>query len=235
MGQPTTTRGLLNEIPGQDLLGRSRGSTDGLSNIRVESYQDLARFVLCILNTTILGAINTGGITTNGGTVDTTAIQINMTTFDCKLGGFFARHAALTNQAIFGAGAWAKTIKLDGTAAVMPSAEGKTLEAALVAVRLANGNADLWLVCGAEANDASQVAPTAAQIQAALAAAAISTRDPSVGLIVTRIKVARGATTTITLTHGAPSSTATLEAERRQGCVWPAYAADGLTMPEIAT
>jgi len=234
MAQPTTTRALLNEIPGQDLSGRSRGSTTGLSNIRVESYQDLARFVLCILNTTILGAINTGGISSNGGTVDTTAIQINLTTFDCKLGGFFARQAALTNQAIFGTGAWSKSINLDGTAAVIPTANGKTKAAALVAVRLASGAADLWLVCGPEANDGAQVAPTAAQIQAALAAAAISTRDPSVALIVTRIVIARGASTTITLTHGAPSSTASLEAERRQGCVWPEYAADGLTMPSVA-
>lgn len=234
MGQPTTTRGLLNEIPGQDLLGKSRQDTTGLTPIRAESYQDFARFVLCILHTTILGAINTGGISSSGGTVDTTAVQINLTTFDCKLGGFFARQAALTNQPIFGTGAWTKSINLDGTDAVIPTANGKTKAAALVAVRLANGDADLWLVCGAEANNGAEVAPTAAQIQAALAAKAISTRDPSIALIVTRLTIARGAGTTITLTHGAPSSTASLEAERRQGCVWPAYAADGLTMPSVA-
>lgn len=234
MGQPTTPRGVLNEIPGQELSGLSRGSTTGLTPVSAEKLQDAMRFIICINLTFILGAINTGGISSDGGTVDTSAVQINLTTFDCKLGGFFARQAALTNQAIFGTGAWSKSINLDGTAAVIPTANGKTKAAALVAVRLASGAADLWLVCGAEANNGAQVAPTAAQIQAALAAAAISTRDPSVALIVTRIVIARGASTTITLTHGAPSSTASLEAERRQGCVWPEYAADGLTMPSVA-
>ena len=233
MGKPTTLRGLLNEIPGQDLSGRSRESVTGLTPIRAEAYQDLARFLLCVINTTLLGAVNTGGVVSDGGTVTTTAIQINMTTFDCRLGGFFARHAALTNQAIFGTGAWAKSIKLDGTAASMPSENGKSMRVALVAVRLANGNADLWLVCGAEANDAAEVAPTAAQIQTALALKAISTRDSTCALIINRFKIARSGGN-ITMTHPTLSSDAALEAERREGCVWPEYAADGLTMPSIA-
>lgn len=234
MAAPASVRALLNEIPGQDLSGRSRGSTTGLSNIRVESYQDLARYLICFMGCHILGTINTGGISSNGGTVDTTAVQINLTTFDCMLGGRHYRQAALTNQAVFGTGAWTKSIDLEGEAAVIPSANGKTFEAALVAVALTTGSLALYLVCGDEDDDGDQVAPTAAQIQAALAAAEIEDRDPTLGLIITRIKVARGASTTITLTHGAPSSTASLEAERHQGCVWPEYATDGLTMPSIA-
>lgn len=234
MTMPATPRDLLHAIPGQAMQARSVGSDDDLGLSSRQSLQDLARHLICFAGCTLLGAINTGGISSNGGTVDTTAIQINLTTCDILLGGRHCRITALTNQAVFGTGAWARTLGLDGAAAVMPSAEGKTIEAALVAV-LVSGAAVLYLVCGAEANDGVQVAPTAAQVQAALAAAEIANRDPTVGLIITRLKVARGATTTITLTHGAPSSTASLEAERHHGCVWPEYETDGLSMPEIIT
>lgn len=233
MAVPASPRALLNEIPGQDLAGRSRESVTGLTPIRAESYQDLARYLVCYMGCRVLGALNSGGISVNGGTVNTTAIQIDLTTCDVLLGGRPCRIAALNDQAIFGTGAWARTLDLLGQAETMPSAEGKTLEAALVAVLVA-GAAVLYLICGAEDDDGDQVAPTEAQIQTALALAAIEDRDPTVGLILTRIKVARGATTTITLTHGDPAATASLALERHHGCVWPAYDADGLTMPAVA-
>lgn len=233
MAAPATPRALLNEIPGQDLSGRSRESTTGLTPIRAASYQDLARYLICYMGCRVLGALNSGGISTNGATVNTTAIQIDLTTCDILLGGRPYRVTALNDQPIFGTSAWARTIDLLGQAETMPSAEGKTLEGALVAV-LVDGAAVLYFVCGAEDDDGEQVAPTEAQIQTALDLAAIAGRDPTVGLILTRIKVARGATTTITLTHGDPAATAALALERHHGCVWPEYAADGLTMPSVA-
>lgn len=233
MALPATPRDLLHALPGQAMQGRSVGSDDDLGLTSRAALQDLARYLVCYRDCTILGAINTGGISSNGGTVDTTAIQIDLTTCDILLGGRHCRIDALNDQPIFGSGAWARSLGLDGEAAVMPSANGKTMEAALVAV-LVNGAAVLYLICGDEDDDGSQAAPTEAQIQAALAAAEIPDRDPTVGLIITRLKIARGASTTITLTHGAPSSTASLEAERHHGCVWPSYEADGLSMPEVA-
>lgn len=230
MALPATPRALLNALPGQALQGRSRTDQARLS---VAALQDFMRYIVCYRDCTILGALNTGGISTNGATVNTTAIQIDLTTCDILLGGRPCRIAALNDQPVFGSGAWARTLNLEGEAAEMPSAEGKTLEAALVAVLVA-GEAVLYLICGAEDDDGDQVAPTEAQIQTALELAAIADRDPTVGLILTRIKVARGATTTITLTHGDPAATASLAHERHHGCIWPEVEDDGLSMPSVA-
>lgn len=233
MALPATPHALLNALPGQALRGRSRGSSDDLGPISTAALQDFMRYIVCYRDCTILGALNTGGISSNGATVNTTAIQIDLTTCDILLGGRPCRITALNDQPVFGSGAWARTLGLDGEAAVMPSAEGKTLEAALVAV-LVEGAAVLYLICGDEADDGEQVAPTEAQIQTALELAAIADRDPTVGLIITRIKWARGATTTVTATHGDPAATASLAHERHHGCIWPEVEDDGLSMPEIA-
>ena len=84
-----------------------------------------------------------------------------------------------------------------------------------------SGALDFRVVLGDEDDDGDEVPPTVAQCRDALAAAGISGLRAGVGLVVQRIKIARGASTTVTLTHGAPSSDDALWAERMgAGAFW---------------
>ena len=209
---------LLDQIPGDELLSRSRGSNDDLGPASTAALQDIARAVSRAM-THVVGTGDTGGVTSDGGTVSTTAVQINMTACPALVDSVPGKVAALTNFAILGTSA-AKCIDLAGAAGVIPTANGKTKDAALCLI-VVNGALDFRVVVGAEANDGSQVPPTVAQCKAALAAANISGMRAGVGLIVQRFTIARGASTTITLTHGAPSSTEALWKERMgTGSFW---------------
>jgi hypothetical protein len=162
---------------------------------------------------------DTGFITTDGGTVTTTVVQIDMTAGRAVVDGVPGKVAALNDFAILGTAA-AKCIGPTGAAGVIPTANGKTKDAALCIVVI-NGALDFRVVLGAEANDGAQVPPTVDDCRDALIAAAITDLREGVGLIVQRFTIARGAGTTITLTHGAPSSTAALWAERMgKGAFW---------------
>lgn len=243
MTAPASARELLNEIPGQDLLGRSRGSTDGLSNIRVESYQDAVRFFLCYVACRVLTG-HTSLLTSNGATLSAAEIELDISTGDVQLGGRFYRVAA-ANDVPIGTGVLSLVIdtagaEIESATPVLPSATGKTLRLVVCLVALTTGSAQFVIVRGTEANDASEVEPTEATVQTALkaafAAGLIPDGDPTLGLIAGRIKVARTFSdpdVVITLTHTAPASNAALENERQHGCIWPTYDADGLTMPAI--
>lgn len=214
----TGTGGLLDQIPGDELEARSRGSNDDLGPISTAAAQDLARAVSRAM-TRVIGTGDTGGVTSDGGTVTTVAVQINMTACPAIVDGVPGKVAALTNFAILGTSA-AKCIDPAGAAGVIPSANGKTKAAALVLI-VVSGALDFRVVLGAEADDGAQVAPTVAVCKAALAAANISGMREGVGLIAQRFTIARGASTTITLAHGAPSSTESLWAERMgAGSFW---------------
>lgn len=218
----TGTDSLLDQIPGPlfaDDPNRSTGSTDDQGLASRAALQDLARSVSRAMTMQIGTDGDTGFVTSDGGTVNTTAVQINMTAGRAVVDGVPGKIAALTNFAILGTGA-AKCIGPTGAAGVIPTANGKTKAAALCIVVI-SGALDFRVVLGAEANDGAQVAPTAADCRDALALAAISGLRVGAGLIVQRFTVARGASTTITLTHGAPSSDAALWAERMgKGAFW---------------
>lgn len=163
---------------------------------------------------------DTSLLTANGGTLTIAAYQIDMSAGGVLVDGTFGAFALLNDQAIVGTGAWTKSFKLDGTAAALLTADGKTYWVALVVYRL-NGVPTIYAIFGAEANDASEVAPTGAQCRAALLAANIATLDLSVGLVIARFKIQRVAVDTITVTHTAAAATAALKAERVYGAIFP--------------
>lgn len=72
----------------------------------------------------------------------------------------------------------------------------------------------MYAVFGDEAADGNEVAPTAAQIKTAITAADVTDLDETVGLIVARFKIQRVATDTITVTHTAVTTDASLLLER---------------------
>lgn len=218
----TGTDGLLDQIPGplfDDDPNRSVGSTDDQGLASRAALQDLARSVSRAMTMQIGTDGDTGFVTSDGGTVTTVAVQIDMTAGRAVVDGVPGKITALNDFAILGTSA-AKCINHDGTTGSLPSANGKTKAAALCIVVI-SGALDFRVVLGAEADDGAQVAPTITTCRDALAAASISGLREGAGLIVQRFTVARGASTTITLAHGAPSSDAALWAERMgKGAFW---------------
>jgi hypothetical protein len=124
--------------------------------------------------------------------------------------------AAGTDVGLIGAVDWGKSYKLDGTAAVILTADGKTYDMAVVAI-VVNGAVQLHAVFGAEAADAAEVAPTMTQISAALIAAGITNIETRAGLVVARMKFQRVAVDTITVTNIVPAANLGLMAERSSG------------------
>lgn len=143
-----------------------------------------------------------------------TQYEIDLTTGDVLINGTFGRITALNDEPIVGTDAWLKSFKLDGSAATVLSADGKTYWCALV-IGLVSGVATLFAVFGAEANDGAEVAVSQAQVLAALEASDYANLDTTALLVVGRIKIKRVATDTITYTVTAPASNAALEAERQ--------------------
>lgn len=215
-----TVASLLGDIP--DAVKRASGNAArGL--VRYQAVRDLLQslraWVFGMALTRVLGDGTTGGVTTDGATKTIAAYQIDMSAVSVLVGGVLGEIGALNDQSICGTSAWSKSYTLDGTAPSVLSADGKTYEVALVAV-LVSGAVQLHAVFGDEADDGDEVAPTASQIRAALVAANIAGLDASVGLVVTRLKIKRVATDTITYTHGAPGSNAALRQERLVGSLY---------------
>jgi len=160
-----------------------------------------------------------GGQTSDGGNLAIDLYDIDMTALRVMVGGVPALVAALDDAVYIGAGQSVTSYKLDGTAAAVLTADGKTFEAALVAI-LVDGDIELRVVCGDEANDGSEVAPTAAQIKAALVAAGITDHDTTVGVVVCRMLVKRVAVDTMTVTHRNIDTYETLAEERMIGTLY---------------
>lgn len=158
----------------------------------------------------VLGADSTF-VTTDGASLITTQYEIDMTAGTALLGGIFCDIAALNDQPIVGTDAWLKSYEADGTA---PSvlADGKSYEVALVLI-LVDGAGELHAIFGAPADTGDELAPTYAQIRAALRAANIADYHDTPPLVVQRLNFARE-TNTITGTHGAPSSDDALKQSR---------------------
>lgn len=159
---------------------------------------------------------HTGLLTTDGSNLAIALYDVDIAAGSAFVGGYYKRWAAATDQVLIGAGQDIETYKLDGTAAAVLTADGKTYWCAIVAI-VVNGAVELRAVVGDEADDASEEAITPAQINTALRAASITNHDPDVFLVLDRIKIQRVATDTMTLTHTDPASDDTLAGERGRG------------------
>lgn len=161
---------------------------------------------------------DTALVPSDGAALTIAQYEIDLTVGRVYVNGVVGAIGALNDQPIVGTDAWAKSFKLDGTAAAVLSADGKTYDVAFVVFNL-SGTPTLYAIFGAEEDDGSEAAPTAAQIKAAIEAADITGLDSSIGLIVGRTKFKRVAVDTITPVHTDPASDEALKAERALGTV----------------
>jgi hypothetical protein len=153
-------------------------------------------------------------------TANTTILyMVDIAAGDVLVDGLARNQAAAADTVLIGAAAWDKSYKIDGTAAVVLTADGKSYIAVIVAINDGDGSATLHAVFGAEADDGSEVAPTLAQIRAALTAADVDW-DGKSGMVVARILIQRVAVDTITMTHTDPASDDDLLSERLAGTLF---------------
>lgn len=147
-------------------------------------------------DTTMLAADGTSGSTT-------ALYRMDLSAGDILVGSEYLDQAALTDTVLIGTGAWGKSFALDGSAAVVLTADGKTFIYALVVVLVA-GTPTVYAVFGDEAADGSEVAPTVAGIIGALQEVIGDSYDSKFGLITNLVKVQRaGGVITVTATDPA--------------------------------
>lgn len=156
------------------------------------------------LSTRVLGD-TTSGVFTAGGSASITDYQVDLAAYEVMVGGVPAVLAARDDDDLMAD--FDGHIQLDGTAAARLTADGQTYDACLCAV-LVSGAVEEHVVFGDEAADGSEVAPTEATCRAALIAADATGYDDNFGCIVTRIKVKRVATDTISYVAGDPTAAA---------------------------
>ncbi len=177
----------------------TRARSSGAAGSRLEIVKDLYRAL-----SRVLGGLQSA----DGASQTTTVYQIDATAGHVLLGGVSGTIAALDDKDLLNP-AHIKSYRLNGTAPVALTADGKTYAVALC-VFLVSGTPALRAIFGAEANDGAEVAPTVAQCFSAMKAAAEAGYKGTPGLLVGRIKIQRVATNTITMTHSNVGTTAEL-------------------------
>lgn len=204
-----------------------RGKGDQSNVISAVDYDDLLALQREVIeiDTRIEGAAT--NLQTTAGAAETIAqYEIDLSGGFCKVAGYAAIITALNDQPIVGTDEWAKSFKLDGTAAEVLSADGQTYEAAFVVLLdidgSGNGTLALHAFFGDEAADGAEVAPTGQQIRDAIDAAKAAgnlaaTINADAFLVIGRATYQRVATDTMTVTHADPASDAALASERYRG------------------
>jgi hypothetical protein len=208
---------LLAQVPDAVASTRSRGPNNR-SPVKDVVIHDAQRAILAAMSR-VTGA-DTTFLTTDGATKTIASYEIDIAAGTVIVGGVPGRLALIDDEDLLSISSLAAAVDLAGGAVAALSADGKTYDVAIVAI-LISGAVQLAAVFGAEADDTSEVAPTAAQIHTALAAAAIANHDSKAGVVVARVKIKRIATDTITYTHTAAASDDDLWAERQVGTIWP--------------
>jgi hypothetical protein len=120
--------------------------------------------------------------------------------------GTWLNFAAAPDTVLIGAGAWGNSYKLDGTAAVVLSADGKTYDVAFVGA-LVLGVPTLFAVFGAEADDTFELPPDNDDVHDALDA--VANIDATTMIVLGRAKIQRVAVATITDTFTDPAAVST--------------------------
>lgn len=206
--------------PGEALSRRSR-SRDGVSFCNLTGLTASMRDQLEMDSHLEPTDDDVGLLAANPTTPNTIAVYgVNISAGRVRVGGVFARLGAAVDQVLIGAGQDIPTYKLDGTAAVVLSADGKTFWLALVEVVDA-GSVVHRAVVGAEADDTSELELSVSDVDTALRAALASgldpTLEPDAWLSISAIKVQRVAVDTITYTHTNPATDDVLAEERSRG------------------
>jgi hypothetical protein len=203
------TDDLLGRHPYPELLTRQLGP-EGLVSTQYNELQD----TLTRSMSRVRGDDDTALVSSDGGSGSTIALyRMNLAAGALIVAGALGRFAAAVDTVLIGAGEWAKSWALDGSPAVVLTADGKTYDVAIVAL-LVDGDVELHAVFGDEADDASEVEPTMTTIAAALALAGITDLTERAGMIVARLKIQRVAVDTITMSHVDPATDDDLAEDR---------------------
>jgi hypothetical protein len=213
-----TNNTLLGRHPHPIIQGRSYNADDKLVAAQYEELQD----ALTRSMTRVLTDDPADLVFVDGSTPSAIAIyRVDYTAGNVLVSGISGIIAAGTDVVLIGAGEWGKSYQLDGSDAVVLTADGKTYWCAIVAI-IVSGAVELHAVFGDEADDASEVQVTTQQIKDALTAAGITGLQERGGMVVGRIKIQRVAVDTMTLTNLSPATDAGLMAERAAGNVFGA-------------
>jgi len=206
---------LLAALPGPINEARSFGS-DMIMPMPAQAVRNLVQKLHIECRGKAGTRVVSGGQSSDGGTQTIAVYQIDLTEMLVVVGNVADTISALDDQDLL---ADITSYDLAGDPAVALSADGKTYCVALCAI-LVNGAVEIRAVFGAEADDTSEVEPTAAQCKTALAAAAITNHDDSVGVIFGRIKIQRTAVDTMVFTHTNATTDDSLAQERAVGTLW---------------
>lgn len=203
---------LSNRFPNPILDERSYNRVDDFTSQVNKELKDL--FQRCL--THVRGA-DTTLVAADGSTGSVIAVyRIDYTAGSVLVAGLPAVFGAGTDVILIGASEWGKSYQLDGSSAVVLTADGKTYDMVVVAI-VVDGAVTLHAVFGDEATDSEEVALTMTTISAALIAADITDIEARAGVIVARMTFQRVATDTITVTNIDPATDLDLMAERDSG------------------
>lgn len=218
---PTDVLG-LDRWPGPIIQDRNGGRDRIVAAVDYDSVRALQREVIAGASR-VERDDDTGLLIADGASQTIAQYEFDASAGVATVAGFTDRLAALNDQPFIGTDEWAKSFALDGSAAAVLSADGKTYDAALCVVLIDNAGTrslDWAFVVGAEADDGDEAAPTGQQIRDALGAATYANLDPNAFLVVGRVKIQRVAVDTITTTITDPASDDDLLNERTRGyCV----------------
>lgn len=187
---------------------------DGVKDMFVTIWREAVSKALTRLDqdddTTLISADPSGSETI-------AAYLINLSAGRALVGGVFGRFAAEVDLDLLLIG-----VNLDGTAATAITVDGDALIVAIVAVVI-SGAVEIRAVFGDQENQSSEVAPTDADIVAALAAGKLGSvvgledADLTSALVIQTILVERDATDTMDYTHDDPATVDALAARRAAG------------------
>lgn len=212
------------KVSTEDLLAKAPSSIDVTLGLALgKTPEDVYRPEIQLIRNMILrSALSTTRVVSghaaiaDGTSGSTTALyRANVALGEALVDGVYDRNAALVDEVLIGAGQTITSYDTAGAAAVVISADNNDVKFALVAIEVA-GAIEWRAVFGAEAATGTAVAPTEAQICAALKAAAITDHNDTVFLVLARGTYARGVGT-VAMTGVDPSSDDGLRSEQVSG------------------
>jgi len=197
-------------LPGGWQDGTNRGP-QGVGPVTFSTLEDIVDTLFALNSRSV-----SGGQSSDGASQTIAVYEIDLTAYVGVVGDVADHIAALSDQDLVDP-LEIKSYQLDGTQAVVLTADGQTYDVAICVIQV-SGALELHAVFGDEAADGAEVAPTGAQCQTAIVAAGITGHNAAAGgLIIGRIKIQRVAVDTITMTHTDITTDASLSEERLVG------------------
>lgn len=207
-----TSKALLAVMPSKIALQRSGGHQGARGKVEYQTVRDMMLQGARAKSRALSGY----GVLVDGTTISTiTDYRVNVPAGEALVDGEYDRAAIAVDATLLGAAVTIPSFDLAGAQAVVIPDDGDSVRFAIVEMTIASARVRRG-VFGAIAADASELAPTEAQIGTALRLAAETNADLTVGVIIGRGKVAR-AGGAVTVTGVDPTTDDGLKAEQSIG------------------